>query len=588
MGRFLAWLIESSLLIMMIFGIRRLFTGKIPYVAVYALWLVVLVRFLIPVNFISTPVSVANLVSETVFSDETTGEGKTDPETVPEEGKDAAQVSLYSSENTSSGNSMEDFTLPETSTEGNVSTDLSMKEISIDETDKKGVSGEVQSGGMHQVENTGVNVSRFLSRIWFGGAVFLFLMIFLSNARLLCKLKKSRVFYGQRGNVKIYTVYDLKNPCLYGFFRPAIYVPKGLISSGTADEEDLKQMIAHEFVHYRHGDHIWAMLRMIVVSVYWFHPFLWLAASYSKKDAELFCDETTIRLLGEEKRFCYGEMLVRLAGDHAWGDFFYSMMPMSRRGKEMEQRIRAISRKKRYPRWILIPMTVILLVAVSVTCSTGFGPLAREKKQVSDEGGESVASGSAVSAVSDDKTVETKMVNSRMGWQNKFDQAASTVFRASSHGTGDSQSGETEKKILFFQNALTDGNNPVTYAATPQEAFNNYVPIFTDAVNTGDTSKIDRVLAVGSEAYGQQCALIENYYKRGIREEVKSFSASSVKMIDSSHAEICSKEKIKVSYADGSSKIVRQKYRYLCEQFTARSIYTEWPVWEITKMEALG
>lgn len=579
MGRFLAWLIESSLLIMMIFGIRRLFAGKIPYVAVYALWLVVLVRFLIPVNFISTPVSVANFVSETVFTEETAGEERTDPETMPGEGQEEAQASLPSSGNGLSGNHMEDVTFPETSAKGSGSADLSVKEISTKEAEKEEVSGEVQPDGMHQMKNTEGHAGRFLDRIWFGGAVVLFLMIFLSNARLLCKLKKSRVFYGQRENIKIYTVYDLKNPCLYGFFRPAIYVPKGLISSGTADEEDLKQMIAHEFVHYRHGDHIWSMLRMVLVSVYWFHPFLWLAASYSKKDAELFCDETTIRLLGEEKRFCYGEMLVRLAGDHAWGDFFYSMMPMSRRGKEMEQRIRAISRKKRYPKWILIPMTLIVLVAVSVTCSTGFGPLAGEKDQVSDEGAEDVVSGPAVSADSNGQTVDAKMINSRMGWQNKFDQAASTVFRAGSYGTGTSQSGE---------NALTDGNNPFTYAATPQEAFNKYILIFTDAVNTGDTSNMDRVLAMDSEAYEQQCALVKNYYKRGICEEVKSFSISSVKMTDPSHAEICSKEKIKVSYADGSVKIVRQKYRYLCEQFTARSIYTEWPVWEITKMEALA
>ena len=39
---FIEWMIESSLLILMILGIRKIFMGKIRYAGVYALWLVVL------------------------------------------------------------------------------------------------------------------------------------------------------------------------------------------------------------------------------------------------------------------------------------------------------------------------------------------------------------------------------------------------------------------------------------------------------------------------------------------------------------------------------------------------------------------
>ena len=64
MAGFLAWLIESSFLVLMIFGIRKVFMGKISYAGIYALWLVVLLRFMVPVNFFQAPVSVANLVEE--------------------------------------------------------------------------------------------------------------------------------------------------------------------------------------------------------------------------------------------------------------------------------------------------------------------------------------------------------------------------------------------------------------------------------------------------------------------------------------------------------------------------------------------
>ena len=38
---FMLWFLESSLLILFVLGIRKIFSGKISYRAIYALWLVV-------------------------------------------------------------------------------------------------------------------------------------------------------------------------------------------------------------------------------------------------------------------------------------------------------------------------------------------------------------------------------------------------------------------------------------------------------------------------------------------------------------------------------------------------------------------
>ena len=39
------------------------------------------------------------------------------------------------------------------------------------------------------------------------------------------------------------------------FSNPAIYFPKEIY----ADSEEIEQIITHEYVHYMHKDHIWAM-----------------------------------------------------------------------------------------------------------------------------------------------------------------------------------------------------------------------------------------------------------------------------------------------------------------------------------------
>ncbi len=103
-----------------------------------------------------------------------------------------------------------------------------------------------------------------------------------------------------------------------------------------------------------------------------------------------------------------------------------------------------------------------------------------------------------------------------------------------------------------------------TGAGTPEEAFGNYLLTFTDAVNTGSTEKLENVLARGSKVSAQQCALVRNYYKRGIREEIRAYSVSGRRTVAEDTVEISSREEIHVSYADGTSKLVKQKYRYTC------------------------
>ena len=87
---------------------------------------------------------------------------------------------------------------------------------------------------------------------------------------------------------------------------------------------------------------------------------------------------------------------------------------------------------------------------------------------------------------------------------------------------------------------------------------------------------LQQVLVFGSEVYEQQSNIAVNYYNRGIREEVKSYSIVSANIIKDNQVEINSKEKIKVYYADGTSKIVRQEYKYTCEKIDGN--------WIITKM----
>lgn len=78
----------------------------------------------------------------------------------------------------------------------------------------------------------------------------------------------------------VYLVEGLSSPCLFGLFRPAIYLTPEAVENETV----LRHVLAHEATHYAHKDHIWSALRCTALALHWYNPLVWLAVSLSKAD----------------------------------------------------------------------------------------------------------------------------------------------------------------------------------------------------------------------------------------------------------------------------------------------------------------
>lgn len=88
----------------------------------------------------------------------------------------------------------------------------------------------------------------------------------------------------------------------------------------------------------------------------------------SKKDAELACDESTIRSLGEEQRISYGETLIRMTcAEREPRDLLLAATTMSLGKRTLKDRIRMIAKN---PKTAAVTMvTVILILSVTVGCT---------------------------------------------------------------------------------------------------------------------------------------------------------------------------------------------------------------------------
>lgn len=248
--------ISSSILIAIIILIRTAFKGQLKSSVRYALWLIAAARLMLPFALVQSPISVMN-AAETVIS-----VNQADETVQPTEAE------LY---------------IPESVAKQNVS------EVSPQSAEKASPR-EVRTA-----------VRRAVSAV-------LLLWFCAVNVRFYLMLRKNRKAFAYNAPLRIFTTEKLASPCIFGLFRPCIYIPEG----SAGDSEAVEYITAHEVCHYRCGDLVWTVLRYVLLAVYWFDPFVWAAAVLSKRDCECACDEAAIKMLGEERRFRYGKAIIDL------------------------------------------------------------------------------------------------------------------------------------------------------------------------------------------------------------------------------------------------------------------------------------
>lgn len=150
--------------------------------------------------------------------------------------------------------------------------------------------------------------------IWISGSVIFFTLLIISNTLFYKRLGRSRkCIHTNPEGVKVFISEIINTPCIAGIFRPSVYLPASYNAAYTdlnVKEKYLEQVLAHEYTHIRHRDNIWAFMRTICLGIYWFNPFVWIAAFYSRQDAELACDETVLENCSDNERYNYGRMLI--------------------------------------------------------------------------------------------------------------------------------------------------------------------------------------------------------------------------------------------------------------------------------------
>lgn len=219
-----------------------------------------------------------------------------------------------------------------------------------------------------------------LRYVWYAGMAVMAIWFLTANLRFAARLRRSRTPYPVEGcRYPVYLAEGLPSPCLFGLLRPAVY----LTPAAAESPETLRHVLAHETTHARHGDPLWSLLRCVCLAVYWFDPLVWIAAIVSRRDCELACDEGALRQLGESERIPYGQTLLRLIPVARRPESpMLSATTMTAGKKELKDRITRIAENRRTVGVALLAVVAAAALVCALTftgAKKGSQPLTQEE-----------------------------------------------------------------------------------------------------------------------------------------------------------------------------------------------------------------
>lgn len=319
MEQFLKWLIDSSIIagfIILIILVFRPLLKKLPKWVNLVLWLIVAVRLVMPVglesNFSLVP-DIGGLQAE--YSKVIFGVSN------PEAGNDNTVNHRDVVETADSGNAF--------NTQNFADTDINAETQSLpmhtEETDQQMNTLASNDDGATDVVKTEIgnnfeileidniekpdNLVQIIMIIWFIGcglmlAYFIYSIIRIKRSVRISIPAELPFNLKTKSLVPIYVCEGIKSPFIMGLIGTKLYIPEGM------DESTLDYVIQHENAHIKHFDQLWKVLGFVLLMVYWFNPFVWIAFICFSKDLELACDERAAGKLTPQERAGYSEALL--------------------------------------------------------------------------------------------------------------------------------------------------------------------------------------------------------------------------------------------------------------------------------------
>ncbi|WP_160646978.1 M56 family metallopeptidase [Chengkuizengella marina] len=334
----------GSIIAIIILFIKKVLNNKLAAHWHYYIWLLLIIRLMIPYSFESS-LSIPNLIPS--MTEYTLNKSVQNPVKVSEP---VTLTSNLNKENIVVGDEHSTFTS--------------------------------HTGNQSEVSSSIFNI---LGMVWIMGAVVMFLFILMVNIQynwrlskkerckdeeILTLIDKCKEELNVRTNVQI--IYDdkIESPSITGFFVPKISISKKLFESLSRNEK--KYVLLHELTHIKKKDILIHWMSMVVQTIHWFNPIIWYSFYKMRKDCELSCDASILSRLKKDEQIVYGNTLLNVLERVSKPTVIPCSIGMSASKSDMRSRMERINMfKKQSRKWIIF--SSLLALGIIIWGFTAFG-----------------------------------------------------------------------------------------------------------------------------------------------------------------------------------------------------------------------
>ena len=313
--------LSMSVIIFILLVLSRIFKKRFTATCRYVIWLVVIVRLVLPIGSIAFPsfINIAVPVTEDEYSEVIQSDELTN--TVPD-----IQHGIDKSTFDNLDDTIEVQGRP--SIEGVADNDDIVIGPSDDSVKTENELPSVQKPSADIVvydENklSANDYIKIIFAVWAVGATVFFGVNLVKYISFSTKLNNTLALPDDRltdiyeeacrrmkldGKPLLYVSGNVNSPVCYGGISKKIVIPVDF------SEEALVNVLSHELTHYKRGD-LWVkIIALAANSINWFNPFVYFAVRELNEEMELSCDEVVLRGFNEEERISYSRALLETAG----------------------------------------------------------------------------------------------------------------------------------------------------------------------------------------------------------------------------------------------------------------------------------
>ena len=345
--------LSGSVLTLLLTVLRYTFLRKMPSTVYYYAWLLVLLRFALPLPGL-VPASAEKA------------------EELP--AAPAAYVRIDSREN--SDHDTEIIKNEAAKSESNESTGSNESHIALNATETKEMT-VTETAPKASFSIDWKSPKLWLS-VWAVGAVMSMAVTVLSYLKFSFGLKRdlmepdsfTKSVYASIPGRKpeLYFSDSARTPMMLGILKPKIVLPMR-----EYNEEVLLNILRHELTHYRRFDMLYKWATAVVLSVHWFNPMAWFIRREINRACEMSCDEMLLRTMDKNEKQSYGNTLLLMAASTALPSAVVATTFATEKRNLKERLVQIMNYKKSGTRLLAAVLSVALLTG----CGVVAGPVSR-------------------------------------------------------------------------------------------------------------------------------------------------------------------------------------------------------------------